>query len=1187
MFLKSLEIRGFKSFADKTNLNFKKGVTAVVGPNGSGKSNISDSVRWVLGEQSVKTLRGGKMEDVIFAGTQFRKAVGLAQVSLTLDNSDNSLDTDYSEVTITRRIFRSGETEYLINNQKCRLKDIHSLFMDTGIGKEGYSLIGQGKIEAILSGKADDRRAILEEAAGIVKFKSRKEEAERKLSNTENNLTRIRDIISTYEERIEPLKEEREKALKYNVLSDDLRVREVSLLVNNIGVIDKDIKSINVEITNKSENIKEKREILNKLKEELVHLEEEIETIEKKNNAEKTEYYTKKEEVNKSLNDIEIYKERIKNFEEVIKKDNEEILRLEEVLIKSRKEKDLLLIELEEKIKEQINKENLIKEFESTNYKLSNEIKKLEEDSEKIKEDEFEILRRTSEINNDIAIINKEILNKEELSTSGENNLKAIEGNISINIATISSINEKINTIKKLREEIEANIIDNRKKIGALSSQVTRKERFIREVAKKINILDGKLTTLRDLEKSYEGYQLSIKKLMERIEKGQIPYGKGASVLGEIFTVDKKYETAIEISLGGAISNVITEDENTAKLLIEYLKKNSLGRATFLPLNIIKGSRINVSNDIKNVKGYIGLASDLLNYDNKYKEIMDYSLGKTIIAENMEAALIISRLGNYKIRIVTLDGEVISPGGALTGGSIYKKNNSSILGRRREIQELEESINTNKSNYNSELLLLDKIRDEIREIDEDILNKSDDIHEKNIDITRFESEVRALENESLKLKNSLEVSKKEISLNNETLVKLRDEIVKKEENLRLLQNTKEENKGRIEIIQRELIEKKEVFDKIKEENIQVKIEKAKLDEVVYSRQSDVRRKEKEEKEKEERIFSLKKDNDEKSNNINYLRKLIEDKTMFISEVNKRLNELEDIFKFDEASRISLKDKLKIKDGESNLIIEEIRVLENDLNRKEISFAKLESERENYYIKLNEELNLTLAEAMEIAVKIENISKVKEEIFKIKNQITELGTVNLAAIAEYEEVCEKYQFMSSQEEDLNMAKEELMTVINEMTIKMQELFRENFTILNKNFNETFKDLFKGGNAELILGEGDELTADIEINVQPPGKKLQNINLMSGGEKVLSAIALLFAILKMKPTPFCILDEIEAALDDANVYRYAEFLREFSENIQFIVITHRKGTMEASDVMYGITMEEKGVSKVVSVDLSKEN
>jgi len=1186
MFLKSLEIRGFKSFADKTNLKFKKGVTAVVGPNGSGKSNISDSVRWVLGEQSVKTLRGGKMEDVIFAGTQFRKPVGLAQVSLTLDNSDNSLDTDYSEVTVTRRIFRSGETEYLINNQKCRLKDIHGLFMDTGIGKEGYSLIGQGKIEAILSGKAEERRALLEEAAGIVKFKSRKEEAERKLSNTENNLIRIRDIISTYEERLEPLKEEREKALEYNVLSESLKIKEVSLLVNNINVIDKDIEEVNIEINSKNKNINEKRELLNKTKEEIQFLEEKIESIEKKNNAEKTEYYTKKEEVNQCLKDIEIYKERINNFEDILKKDSQEIEVLEKALIKSKEEKELLVKELEEKIKDQIYKENLIKEFEATNYKLSNEIKKLEEDSIKIKEEEFELLRKTSEINNDVALINKEILNKEELSLNGENNLKAIEGNISINIATISSINEKINSLKRLREEIQNAILDSKKKIGSLNSQVTKKEGFIREVAKKINTLEGKLTTLKDLEKSYEGYQLAIKRLMERIESGQISYGKGTKVLGEIFSVDRKYETAIEISLGGAISNIITEDENTAKLLIEYLKKNSLGRATFLPLNIIKGNRINVSNDIKNIKGYIGIASDLLSFDSKYKEIMDYSLGKTIIAENMESALKIAKLGNYKIRIVTLDGEVISPGGALTGGSIYKKNNSSILGRRREIQELEESINTNKNNYNLEIDVLSKIRDEIKDIDEDILNKSDDIHGKNIDIARLESEVRALENESLKLKNSLEVSKKEISLNNESLLKLKEELKKKKEEIDFLQDTKYKNEERVIIIQKDLVEKKEAFDKVKDENVQMKIDKAKLDEVVYSRQADVKRKEREENEKEEKIFSLKKDNEEKSNNINYLRKLIEEKTEFISKVNKRLSELEDIFKLDEANRISLKDKLKIKDGESNHLIEELRILENELNKKEVSFAKLESERKNYYIRLNEELNLTLAEAIEIAVQIDSVSKVKDEILKLKSKITALGTVNLAAIAEYEEVCEKYKFMSSQEDDLNKAKEELMTVIKEMTVKMQDLFRENFIILNKNFNETFKELFKGGNAELILGEGDELTANIEINVQPPGKKLQNINLMSGGEKVLSAIALLFAILKMKPTPFCILDEIEAALDDANVYRYAEFLRQFSENIQFIVITHRKGTMEASDVMYGITMEEKGVSKVVSVDLSKE-
>ena len=1187
MFLKSLEIRGFKSFADKTNLKFKKGVTAVVGPNGSGKSNISDSVRWVLGEQSVKTLRGGKMEDVIFAGTQFRKPVGLAQVSLTLDNSDNSLDTDYSEVTITRRIFRSGETEYLINNQKCRLKDIHGLFMDTGIGKEGYSLIGQGKIEAILSGKPEDRRALLEEAAGIVKFKSRKEEAERKLSNTENNLIRIRDIISTYEERIEPLKEEREKALKYNSIAENLKVKEVSLLVNNIKIIDDDIKDINNEINSRKEKIQNKRKDINKSREEILLLENKIEELENKNNSEKSEYYTKKEEVNQSLKDIEIFKERIKNFEEIIKKDLFEINILEDSVSKSKEEKAILERELEEKIKEQISKESKIKDFEEKIYKLNYEIQNLEEETSKIKEEEFELLRKTSEINNNISLLNKEILNKEELNLTGETNLKSIEGNISINLATISGIRDNINSFKALKEDLQNTISQNRKKIGVLSSQVTKKEIIIRDVSKKINILEGKLTTLKDLEKSYEGYQLSIKRLMERIEKGQISYGKGAKVLGEIFTVDRKYETAIEIALGGAISNIITEDENVAKFLIEYLKKNSLGRATFLPLNIIKGSRLNISNEIKNVSGYLGLASDLISFDNKFKEIMDYSLGKTIIAESMEAALRISKIGSHKLRIVTLDGEVISPGGALTGGSIYKKNNSSILGRKREINELEEAIKNNKSTYNSEIELLSKVREEIKEIDEDNLNKSDEIHEKTIDITRLESEVKALENESLKLKNSLEVSKKEIDLNNESLIRLKEEIKIKEKELRDIKETNLKNKEKALEIQKDLLDKKEHFNKVKDENTQIKIDKAKLDEIVYSREADIKRKEKEEREKGERALSLKKDNEEKNNNIHYLRKLIEDKVCLISNINRRLNELEDIFKFDEANRISLKDKLKIKDSEANQLIEEIRVLENELNKKEITFAKLESERENYYVRLNEELNLTLAEAIEIAVEIDSVSKIKDEIFKLKSEITSLGTVNLAAIAEYEEVCEKYKFMSSQEEDLNKAKEELLTVINEMTVKMQELFRDNFKILNKNFNETFKDLFKGGNAELILGEGDELTANIEINVQPPGKKLQNINLMSGGEKVLSAIALLFAILKMKPTPFCILDEIEAALDDANVYRYAEFLREFSENIQFIVITHRKGTMEASDVMYGVTMEEKGVSKVVSVDLSKEN
>lgn len=1187
MFLKSIEIRGFKSFADKTQLKFKKGVTAVVGPNGSGKSNISDSVRWVLGEQSVKTLRGGKMEDVIFAGTQFRKPVGLAQVSLTLDNSDNSLDTDYSEVTVTRRIFRSGETEYLINNQKCRLKDINSLFMDTGIGKEGYSLIGQGKIEAILSGKAEDRRALLEEAAGIVKFKSRKEEAERKLANTENNLIRIRDIISTYEERIEPLKVEREKALKYKLLAEDLKVKEVSVLVDNIKRIDKDINNISEEISNKKCDIETKRNKLKIYKEEVLDLEVKIEELENKNSQEKSEYYIKKEEVNQSLNNIEILKERIKNLEEIIEKDLEEIKNLEDNLEDSKKEKENIAKELEEKIQEQLQKENDIKRLENEIYDLKKEIQRIEREIEYFKNEEFELLRKISETNNSISLLNKEILNKEELGLNGENTLKTLEGNISINLATIIGLRKNIEETQKERENLRNIIIENKKRLSSLIGDITKKENIIREISKNINTLEGKLTTLKDLEKSYEGYQLSVKRLMERIENGQIAYGKGTKVLGEVFSVNKEYETAIEISLGGAISNIITDDENTAKLLIEYLKKNSLGRATFLPLNIIKGNRLNISNNIKDISGFLGLASDLISFDSKFKEVIDYSLGKTIIAKDMESALKISRIGNYKLKIVTLDGEVISPGGALTGGSIYKKNNSSILGRRRELKELQKSIMESKDRYSLEYDYLNKIKEEVKLIDEENLNKSDEVHGKTIDITRFESEIKSLENEGVKLRNSFEVSKKEISLNNENLNKLKEEIKNKEESLKNLEINNKKNRDNILSYEDLLKEKKEKFDKLKDESIQIKINKAALDEVVYGKESELKRKEKEEREKEEKILKFKLENKERESTIISLRNQIDKDINLINEINNRLNNLENIFKSDDIKRITLKDKLKIRDGEANELIEILRVLENELSKREISYAKIESERENNYKRLNEELSLTLAEAIEIALEIENVSKVRDEIFKLKSQITALGTVNLAAIVEYEEVCEKYEFMSSQEEDLNKAKDELTTVINEMTTKMQELFRENFKVLNANFNETFKDLFKGGTAELILGEGDELTANIEINVQPPGKKLQNINLMSGGEKVLSAIALLFAILKMKPTPFCILDEIEAALDDANVYRYAEFLKQFSENIQFIVITHRKGTMEASDIMYGVTMEEKGVSKVVSVDLSKDN
>ncbi|MGL5379809.1 chromosome segregation protein SMC [Clostridium sp.] len=1187
MFLKSLEIRGFKSFADKTQLKFKTGVTAVVGPNGSGKSNISDSVRWVLGEQSVKTLRGGKMDDVIFAGTQFRKPVGLAQVSLTLDNTNNQLDTDYSEVTITRRIFRSGETEYLINNQKCRLKDINNLFMDTGIGKEGYSLIGQGKIEAILSGKPEERRNLLEEAAGIVKFKSRKEEAEKKLSNTENNLVRIRDIIATYEERIGPLKEEREKALEYRTLAEELKIKEVSILVNYISKIEEEIKELNIDIQNRKNEINEKRNKLDKDKSIIKDLEKSIEELEKKNEEEKREYYGSKEEVVKSKNDIQIFKERINNIRGIIKKNTEEISVLENEVNVLTNEKSVIEEELEKKTKDQSGKEEELRDLEKKVKGLTDEIKDLEEELVKLKDDEFELLRKSSEIKNNIAVLNKDILSKEELEKTGQSNIETIEGNISINLGTITGLNNKISETKKYREEIKKEIAENKREISSLNSSAFKKENIVKQITREINTLEGKLTTLNDLEKSYEGYQMSVKRLMERIEKGAIKDANGTKVLGETFTVEKRYETAIEIALGGAISNIITKDENIAKFLIQYLKQNNLGRATFLPLNIIKGNRVNLQKEIQNVDGFLGIASDLIKYPEVLKNIMDYSLGKTIIARDMDAALKISKLGNYKLRIVTIDGEVISPGGALTGGSFYKKNNSSILGRRRELQELEVSINKKKNDYKEEVLNLENLKKDIKILDEENLNKSDDIHSKNIDITKFESEVRALESEGQKLRNSLDVSRSQLVYNRDVLKKYKEELINKKNILTSIEEKNQQNKNRISEISRYLESEKKSIEELKEHIVKIKINKASLDEILQSKHSDIKRKAKDILEKEEKINMLKEESSEKSENIIYLENQIKEKENLISQKEERILKLEQIFKTDEVKRISLKDKLKIREGLTNELVEIIRLAEMELNKREIQRAKSESEVEGYYKKLNEELNLTLAEAIEISIEIESISKIKDEIFKLKSRITALGTVNLASIVEYEEVCEKYEFMSTQEEDLNKAKAELMSVITEMTSKMQKLFIENFKILNENFNETFKELFKGGNAELILSEGDELTANIDIQVQPPGKKLQNINLMSGGEKVLSAIALLFGILKMKPTPFCILDEIEAALDDANVYRYAEFLKKFSENIQFIVITHRKGTMEASDVMYGVTMEEKGISKVVSVDLTKNN
>jgi len=1185
LFLKSLEIRGFKSFADKTELKFKKGVTAVVGPNGSGKSNISDSVRWVLGEQSIKVLRGGKMEDVIFAGTQFRKPVGLAQVSLTLDNSDGKLATEYNEVTVSRRIFRSGESEYLINNSKCRLKDINNLFMDTGIGKEGYSLIGQGKIEAILSGRPEDRRALIEEAAGIVKFKNRKEEAEKKLSNTDENLIRINDIISTYEERIEPLKIEREKALEFNELSNGLKKKEVSLVVHTINGMEEELKNIREDLNNRIKEIEDQREKIASDKAELKKLEERIEDIEKKTLEGKEKYYDLKEVIGEESKEIDLCNERIRSLEEKIKRNDNEINDIKIKISYIKQNKELLEKELEEKKKEQKIKGDDIKVLESINSDMFKEVEKVEEELRNLKKGELDLLRKNSDIKNEIALINQEISIKTEREEQLNSSIISLEHNILINIQTYKSLESEIGLkeqeVKKLNEDIEIN----KKKISVLSGNLTRKENEFRELNRTLTRLEANKSMLENLEKHYEGYNRSVKSLMESIHNNKISKAEDTKLLGEVFKVDRKYEVAIEIALGAAISNVITKNEEVAKKLIGYLKSNHLGRATFLPLNIIKGKKLSLTSNITQVNGFIGIASDIVSYEPLYEKIMDYVLGRTIICSDMDCALNIAKISNYSYKIVTLDGEVVNPGGALTGGSIKGKN-TNVLGRKREIEELIEDISKKKELCDKLASDTNELKESIKLLDEGILNKRDEVHAKSIDFTKKQEEKKNLENDTNKLKSTLEGSKEELRKIINERNKIDITLKEKEELIKSVENEDIYNKNRILEIEENIKDKQQKIENTASKLTEMKINKATLDEVLENKKNDLIRMDREVSDFLEKNSMLKEESIKNNNNITSLIKDIENNRKSIEEKNNEIQKLEMNFKDDEILKEKLKHDFKEKDDFISGILDEVANKEIEVNKREIIKAKKESENEHIYKKLNEELELTYAEALEICEPVIDEKTLREEIQITKAKITKLGVVNLGAIQEYEEIKDKYEFMSTQAEDLEKAKEELISVIQEMTVEMKSLFKENFKILNYNFNETFKDLFKGGSAELILGEGDELDANIDINVEPPGKRLQNINLMSGGEKVLSAIALLFAILKMKPTPFCILDEIEAALDDANVYRYAEFLTRFSEKTQFIVITHRKGTMEASDIIYGVTMEEKGISKVVSVDLTKD-
>ncbi|HAA26316.1 MAG TPA: chromosome segregation protein SMC [Ruminiclostridium sp.] len=1185
MFLKCIEIQGFKSFADKINLHFEKGITSVVGPNGSGKSNISDAVRWVLGEQSAKSLRGNRMEDVIFAGTQHRKPVGFAYVSLTLDNSDRAIPLDYSDITISRRVYRSGESEYYINKTLCRMRDIHELFMNTGIGKEGYSIIGQGRIDEILSTRSEDRRAIFEEAAGIMKYKARKKEALHKLENTKQNLLRIDDIIIELESQLEPLKDQAEKARKYLALSGELKELEVSLYIDSIEKNQAKIKDmedlftkIRQDIQNENDRIEKKKQENRERAERLEKLKNDLEVI-------RNELFEIDRETGRYENRIQINVEKIKSLESGNIAADQDIEGT-----KSR-------IEAINRDIEKRNKrlENLEREHENYSNLLAQAEKKL-----------GEIIARLNEKEREIELMKQEVMDKLDDLSESRTRLNSLKNEKKALKERQRKVSDEIRKIMLERDQetlrLEEAMNDLRKAKGLLSKQkedLNEKEQIfeqgkteiehIREEQNKLlqelQSAKSRRKVLTDMENSLEGYQHSVRAILKACSENGDFGGGVYGALAQLISVKEHYETAIEVSLGTALQNIVVRDELTAKALIEFLKAKNIGRATFLPVSAVKPRILdqNIINQLKQEKGFLGLASDMIQCRKTFRDIILNLLGRTVVVNDIDDGIAISRKYGYSFRVVTLDGEILNPGGSITGGSRPSKT-SSLLSRSRLIRELEKRV--------------EALSRRSKQLEADCAEKASQLVEMEENISRLRKNYQ--DQELIVLKQEQFVSSIKESIGNMAARQdmLKVEYNELEKNIKSLEEDIKEEEKRLSSIEESI----ELLRKTIEENqLKNKEEQASRDAVHMD------------------INDYKVSVNSIIESINYTKETIErldeEKKLLAENIQKRLeaqvknNERIEALK---SEIVGIKQKIQgyqeMKTGKSlkfEALQDEVAVLEEDVSQMvdtlsshnetiralqeefgklEVRQTKFQTELEAIQNRLWDEYELTYQTAGEYRKEIQSVRKTQERINELKAAIRELGPVNVSAIDDYSKTMERYRFLTAQKDDLIKSEENLNRVIQEMTSIMKKQFVEEFQKINYNFNVVFRELFDGGRAEVVLENPDDvLESEIEIIAQPPGKKLQNMLLLSGGERALTAIALLFAILKMRPVPFCILDEIESALDDANVYKFAEYIRKFTDNTQFIVITHRKGTMEYSDALYGVTMQEYGVSSVVSLKL----
>lgn len=1179
MYLKSIEVHGFKSFANKIVFDFHNGITGIVGPNGSGKSNVADAVRWVLGEQRVKQLRGSNMQDVIFSGTESRKPQGYAYVAITLDNADKQLPVEYEEVTVARRLYRSGESEYLINGTVCRLKDVQEMFYDTGIGKEGYSIIGQGQIDKILSTKPEEARELFDEATGIVKYKKRKKSAEKKLEEEKQNLLRVNDILTELEKQLGPLQKQSETAKEYLKKRDALKTYDVNLFLIEMERIKEQQKDLQEKTQIVQSDFEESKKAYENCKLEYEHIEKEIETLNEGI-----------EEKKAALTENALQKKQFEGQIAVLKAQNHSAL-ANDAHLTSRK--DAILRETEEK-------ESQKEEFLKEKYKLDMQLSDMKGVLAEAEENLESVQQRILDLNHSIEYCKNEIIQllNEKASTKGKiQRYDTMLEQVQIRKAEVSS---KILSIKTEESDNEAELAEAKKAFEEVYAVIReyndRKSNIEQEIEEHVKSLRefnhlletgqsayhreaSRLESLKNLTERYEGYGNSIRKVMEQRQSKSGILG----VVADLLKVEKNFEVAIETALGGSIQNIVTDNDQTAKAMIQYLKANKLGRATFLPLTSIRGNQIFHKENVLKETGVIGVAHTLVKTEERFCVLAQYLLGRTLVVDHIDNAIALQKKYDHSLRIVTLEGESLNPGGSMTGGAF--KNNSNLLGRRREIEELELSVKqlsaemeerkrqveTTKAKRTACYSVLDEVNDQLAK---EFVKQNTAKMQLNL----YEQKKQELNDSYTKLKNEL----KELETQIQDITSSRKDIAAE---LKGSDIKEKANEVSISRYQEELVEYQEKETGCKEEVEELHLQNASFQqrkefvlENIHRIEEELQRLKDEEVSLDETIAHSKTDAKAREEGIAGLQSQIEQLAVLSAETENAKTAL-----LEKKEELLTKNKDFFDKREQ--LSGRINDLDKELYRLGTQKEKLEESGESFINYMWEEYELTHHEALPLKDgQFHDRQELKRSISRIKEEIKQLGNVNINAIEDYKEISERYEFMNKQRNDLVEAEEMLMNIISELDDGMKKQFVEMFARIQVEFDRAFKELFGGGKGTLELIEPENiLETGVRIISQPPGKKLQNMMQLSGGEKALTAIALLFAIQNLKPSPFCLLDEIEAALDDSNVGRFANYLHKLTKNTQFIVITHRRGTMAAADRLYGITMQEKGVSALVSVNL----